>query len=188
MGVVLSFHGRLFLVARKDLVRNRQRLLDAAMQVFTESGSQASLEEVARCAGVGISTLYRHFPTRDDLVEAVLKEFLVGVQSRAEELEAIGDPRTAFRSALTGICDLDSAEIGAFADLADTSSRTEQFARGLVLDVIGPTVGRLADAGGLRDDVSADDIVTLIRMVESTPASPEQRQLALEVMLDGLIV
>jgi len=58
---------------RADAIRNRERVLEAAKAVFSQGGPEASLEAVARCAGVGIGTLYRHFSTRDDLYEAVYR-------------------------------------------------------------------------------------------------------------------
>ena len=69
---------------RADAVRNRARIVETASEVFAVRGADASLEEIARGAGVGIGTLYRHFPTRDDLVEAVFHD-------RIDELEALAD-------------------------------------------------------------------------------------------------
>src|SRR3954462_7436877 len=73
---------------RADARRNYDKLIAAGREAFTEKGSAASLEDVARRAGVGIGTLYRHFPTRQDLVEAVYLEEVEGVCRAADELQA----------------------------------------------------------------------------------------------------
>ena len=80
---------------RADAVRNRARIVETASQVFAARGADASLEEIARGAGVGIGTLYRHFPTRDDLVEAVFHDRIDELQALAEELLASDVPGEA---------------------------------------------------------------------------------------------
>jgi AcrR family transcriptional regulator len=80
---------------RADAQRNRVRILDAAQQVFATHGAQASTEEVARTAGVAIGTIFRHFPTKADLVRALMKQLLEQITSDATTLATQGDPRTA---------------------------------------------------------------------------------------------
>ena len=82
---------------RADAERNRQRLLDAAKAVFAEKGSMASLEEIARAAGVGIGTLYRHFPTRDALVEQVYRTESTQLAQAATHLVRTQPPVEALR-------------------------------------------------------------------------------------------
>lgn len=82
---------------RADGARNRQRLLDAAKASFAKSGAATSQEEVARAAGVGIGTLYRHFPTRDALVEAVYRDALDRLSADAERLTRDAPPIEALR-------------------------------------------------------------------------------------------
>lgn len=172
---------------RKDLIRNRELLIRAATSAFVAQGVQVSLDDIAGAAGVGPSTLYRHFPTRDDLVEAVLDQLVDGTLVKSRGADAIADPRASFRWVFAEICNLSGPEIAAFSRLAGTSERTEQYARTIVLSVIGPAAERLRHAGGLRKGVSGDDLVALVRMVESTPSTPAQRTMALEILLDGLI-
>src|SRR6266702_3437058 len=82
---------------RADAQRNNARLLTAAATVFTEHGADdASLEEIARRAGVGIGTLYRHFPTRQALLEAVYRDQVEALRARAEELREAESPGDAF--------------------------------------------------------------------------------------------
>ncbi|MGH8922872.1 MAG: TetR/AcrR family transcriptional regulator, partial [Actinomycetes bacterium] len=80
---------------RADARRNRDRLLAAAREAFAEQGGDAALDEIARCAGVGIGTLYRHFPTRQDLMEAAFLDQAQELQAKAVELAADPDPFSA---------------------------------------------------------------------------------------------
>jgi len=175
-------------VTRKDVLRNREILIDAAVAVLVGVGLDVSLDEIARSAGVSPSTLYRHFVTREDLVEAVLDRLVEGVRLRSQIATALPDARASFRRVFAEVCDLSGREVAAFAQLAATSERTERFAQAIVLDIVGPATARLREAQGLRSGVSDDDIVAFIRMVESSPSTQTQRQMALEVLLDGLVV
>src|SRR5882762_3119898 len=82
---------------RADAVRNRERVLEAAKTVFSAGGPDASLEAVARRAGVGIGTLYRHFPTREDLFEAVYRREVQQLTELAEQLQNTPAPVDALR-------------------------------------------------------------------------------------------
>lgn len=173
--------------ARKDQVRNRARIIDAAVAAFVERGPEASLDDIARIAGLGPATLYRHFPARDDLVEAALDQMAAAAAAKCAPLATIGSPRDAFRHTIRSLCDLEDSAIGAFARLAATSPRAERHARAIVAGIVGPVTQRLIDADGLRAGVGVDEVVTFIHMVEVVSASAGQRKLALEVILDGLV-
>src|SRR3984957_6470003 len=82
---------------RADAVRNRERVLEAAKAVFSAGGAEASLEAVARAAGVGIGTLYRHFPTREALCEAVYRREVQQLGDLAEQLKQEAEPVDALR-------------------------------------------------------------------------------------------
>src|ERR1700738_2121143 len=82
---------------RADAIRNRERVLEAAKVVFSAGGPEASLEAVARRAGVGIGTLYRHFPAREDLFEAVYRREVEQLSELAEQLRSAKDPVDALR-------------------------------------------------------------------------------------------
>ena len=82
---------------RADAVRNRERVLEAAKAVFSAGGAEASLEAVARAAGVGIGTLYRHFPTREALFEAVYRREVQQLADLAEQLKKEAPPIEALR-------------------------------------------------------------------------------------------
>jgi AcrR family transcriptional regulator len=103
--------------ARVDAERNRQRLLEAAKAVFAEKAASASLEEIARAADVGIGTLYRHFPTRDALIEAVYRHEAEQLALAATRLSAKHPPITALREWLLVFVDYLDAKYGLAAVL-----------------------------------------------------------------------
>ncbi|MFI6085470.1 TetR/AcrR family transcriptional regulator [Streptomyces sp. NPDC051217] len=170
---------------RKDQVRNRERVIEAAVAVFAQSGPGASLETVARAAGLGTTTLYRHFPSRDDLVEAVLDELVRPVRAAAERVERIGDPHEAFRQLFLQSCAMPDHDVTVFARLAVTSPRVERHADALVVGVVRRVTERLREAGGLRAGLTAEDVAMFVRMAERT-AGREQRATATEVLLAGI--
>jgi AcrR family transcriptional regulator len=172
---------------RKDQLRNRQRLVTAAREAFTELGPDVNLEEIARRAGVGPTTLYRHFATKDDLVEAVLDDLITSVRANAEQVSDIDDPRAAFRAAFTTSCDLSERDIATFAHLAAVSPRADAHAQALIATAVGPPTARLREAGGLRPGITIEDIARFIRMTVSTGDADSQGK-AIEVLLAGLIV
>jgi AcrR family transcriptional regulator len=169
---------------RKDVQRNRQRLVTAARDAFTEHGPDVSLDDIARRAGVGPTTLYRHFPERDDLVEAVLDELIAATRGGVDSDGEI-DPLEAFESMFTDSCDLSDAETETFLRLAATSSRAGAHAQRLIVDLVEPVTTRLRDAGGLHPGITAGDIAMFIRM---TVAADDHagRAKAVQVMLAGL--
>jgi AcrR family transcriptional regulator len=170
---------------RRDVLRNRQRVVAAARAAFVEDGPDVSLEEIARRAGVGATTLYRHFADRDDLVEAVLEDLIAAVRDNSDLAAAISDPLEAFRWVFTGSCDLSDGETETFLRLASTSQRTQAHAQRLITDLVAPVTARLREAGALRSGVTADDIAMLIRMT-SAADDHQSRAMAIQVLLAGL--
>src|SRR5436853_3481805 len=108
-------------IARKprvDAIRNRERVLEAAKAVFSAGGPEASLEAVAKRAGVGIGTLYRHFPTREDLFEAVYRREVEQLSELAEQLKNAKDPVDALRRWLDSTVEFVATKKGMSAALA----------------------------------------------------------------------
>src|SRR3954453_2940127 len=103
---------------RADAVRNRERVLEAAKSVFSAGGPEASLEAVARRAGVGIGTLYRHFPTRETLFEAVYRREVEQLVELAEELKSAAAPVDALRRWLRSNVEFVATKKGMLAALA----------------------------------------------------------------------
>ncbi|MFI6981161.1 TetR/AcrR family transcriptional regulator [Embleya sp. NPDC050154] len=149
---------------RADARRNYERLLAQARVVFAEQGIDASLEELARRAGVGIGTLYRHFPSRDALVEAVVRDRYDGLTARAR---ALGDTAAA-RDALATWLRLLIEGAGTFrgmsatlmATLADETS--ELYASCHAMRAAGADLlARAQAAGQVRADIDTDELFTL---------------------------
>jgi AcrR family transcriptional regulator len=165
--------------------RNRQRLVTAAREAFQEQGPAASLEEIARRARVGPTTLYRHFPDKDDLVVAVLDDLFAEADHAADSSEEASDALEAFQSVFTDTCDLTDAETETFLRLAAMSPRAKSHAQRLITDLVEPFTTRLREAGGLHPGITADDIAMFIRM---TVAADDHagRVKAVQVLLAGL--
>ncbi|MFG1870862.1 TetR/AcrR family transcriptional regulator [Micromonospora arborensis] len=170
---------------RADARRNYDALIAAARDAFAENGAAASLEDVARRAGVGIGTLYRNFPTRRHLFEAVYVEEVRALSRSAGDLAEL-PPWDALVAWLHRFV----AYVATKRALAEqllhdseifTSCRTEIYAAG------EPLMSRAQAAGVVRDDIGFDDVVRLISgLTMAQFPSPEQRDRVLGVALDGL--
>ncbi|MGW0503360.1 TetR/AcrR family transcriptional regulator [Micromonospora sp. NPDC003241] len=149
---------------RRDARRNREALLVAARQAFAEAGLEASLEQVARRAGVAIGTLYRHFPTRTDLVEAVFMEKVRAWEELGLRAAEVDDAWEGFRLYLETTCELQADDWG-FDDLARAHVVSSS-----VLDEAHRRMGQLAARileraqrqGAVRADVTAEDLAFVI--------------------------
>jgi len=174
---------------RADARRNYDKLIGAAREAFTEEGGSASLEEIARRAGVGIGTLYRNFPTRQDLLEAVYVEEVEAVCQTAEDL--MGEPPwealvawlhrfLAYIVTKQALAQELFNYLGRDADVF-RGCRTAFYAAGDRLLV------RAQEAGAVRTDVSIDDVVMLVAGISKMPStSPEQITRVLDIALEGL--
>jgi AcrR family transcriptional regulator len=175
---------------RADARRNRDRLLDVARTAFEEHGTDASLDEIARRAGVGIGTLYRHFPTRDALLETLIADDLERLIELADELVAEGgsDGVERWLSALVG-------HAVTFRGLADSmlGATRAHSALGEIcvrLHRAGASVVREAQRRGLVrrdiDPVDAVDLATAIAWLTEADPEEERRRALLRVAVDGL--
>ncbi len=178
---------------RVDAQRNRTRLIEVARSAFSASPHAAaapvSLEAIARAAGVGIGTLYRHFPTREALIEAVYRTELDGVLAQAAVLLREHEPVAALRAWMDAYAAFVTAKRGMAESLRSllaagtiTSSQTRQ----RVTDTIQTFLDAGVHAGSLRADVRADDVAaSLVGVFLATP-DPAQREQA-GPMLDLLV-
>ncbi|MFJ8492627.1 TetR/AcrR family transcriptional regulator [Streptomyces sp. NPDC094038] len=177
--------------ARADATRNRARLLDAARIAFA-SGTPVSLKQIARDTGVGIGTLYRHFPTREALIEAIYRQELDQLCAAAEALLDAQDPPQALRSWMDRFADYvttkretaDALRTVLASDVATASQAREHLCTAVqaILDAGTAT-------GTLRDDVHADDIVvTLVGMFTATSPTGGRDQLGrmLDLLMDAV--
>jgi AcrR family transcriptional regulator len=178
---------------RADARRNRARVLAAADAVFASQGTSASTEEVARVAGVGVGTVFRHFPTKEALLEAVLVERLTGLVERARALAGADDPGAAFFGFLTHVVVESSAKL-AYADaVAAAGVDVHQVAAPAgqaLLEALGVLLGRAQQAGAVRGDVEAPEVYALLvgvsRAAEQSGWDARVRDRSLAIVFDGL--
>ena len=177
---------------RADAARNRERVLEAAKAVFSTGGADASLEAVARRAGVGIGTLYRHFPTREALFEAVYRREVDQLGDLADELGKDADPVDALRRWLRSNVDFVATKKGMSAALAVAAQGSPEL-RSYSLDrltrAVGGLLGRAVAAGEIRDDISPQDLLrALVGMclMHDQPGWQSTVSRLLDVLVDGL--
>ncbi|HYZ54771.1 MAG TPA: TetR/AcrR family transcriptional regulator [Streptosporangiaceae bacterium] len=175
---------------RADARRSHARLLTAATAAFAEHGADAPLEDIARRAGVGIGTLYRHFPTRLDLQEAVFRNQVNAVCAQGEELASDPSAGDAFAGWLRVLATylvtkrgLAGALIAARGRDSEVISSCSQVIRGTASRLLE----RAQEAGAVRPDLTATDVMMLVHgVVAATERTPEQADRLLSLMLDGL--
>jgi AcrR family transcriptional regulator len=177
---------------RADAERNRVALLAAAREVFSEHGLEASLDEIARRAGVGNATLYRRFPTRQDLIAAVFADRKTTQVELAERALANPEPWPAFVDYVTALCELqaDNRGLGELLVAVDFDGDERLLhlrvtARQRAREVIR----RAQQAGGLRPDFNLDDLWRLLManagLIRQSP-DPSGWRRHLGLLLDGL--
>lgn len=176
--------------ARADARRNRERLIDAAATAFgSADGRPVSLESIARAAGVGIGTLYRHFPSRDLLVEAVYRAELAEVAAAAEQLLRLHPPRAALRRWMDRYASFVAAKRG-MADsllaMVESGAVKQSQTRASIVGAVDALLHAGADDGSLRADVQADDVVSSLLGIFLASGSPEQTSRMLDLLVAGV--
>ena len=177
---------------RKDAARNREKLLAAAVGLFAERGTEGSLEEVAKRAGVGIGTLYRHFPTRDALVEAAYRNEVAQLRAAADELLAELPPDAALEAWMRRFVDYGSAKRGmrdALQSIAGGGADLFAETRGQVTEAVAVLLRAGAEAGTLRSDVEPEDVLRAMGAIWLVADGDDWAEDALRVLrlvLDGL--
>jgi AcrR family transcriptional regulator len=175
---------------RADALRNYEKLVAAGREAFTEADRSASLEDVARRAGVGIGTLYRHFPTRTDLVQAIYVDEVEALSRSAAELAELEpwEALTSWLGRFVGYVATKQALAEELFAVAD-EERQAVFAgcRSMLYAAGEPLLGRAQDAGIVRPDVTIEEVIRLVGGIAKIPADdPEDVQRVLAVALDGL--
>ncbi|MFH0522400.1 TetR/AcrR family transcriptional regulator [Streptomyces sp. M41] len=178
---------------RADARRNHERLLTEARAAFAEHGTDASLEDVARRAGVGIGTLYRHFPNRDALLSAVFEEAVGELLTRSHELLRAPEPCAALVAWLREMVRHAGEYRGLARSLMSVSSdRTSALARcsDPIREAGGALLSRAQASGAVRPDVAVGDLLQLTHAIalatEGTPDDPELADRLLMLTLRGL--
>lgn len=179
---------------RADARRNYGRLLDEARIAFTEHGTDTSLEDIARRAGVGIGTLYRHFPNRTALMGAVFQSEVCTLLARSRELAEAPQPCLALIDWLRAIVDHASTYRGlAQALMAASADESSELSRGCGLpmrDAGSALLARAQRAGAVRADVDIADLMRLTNAIalaaEQSPDDPELADRLLALAFTGL--
>jgi AcrR family transcriptional regulator len=177
---------------RADALRNRERVLEAAKLVFNAGGADASLEAVAKRAGVGIGTLYRHFPTREALFEAVYRREVEHLVDLADQLKSEADPVEALRRWMRSNVEFVATKKGMSAALAiamHSASDLSAYTFDRLTRAVGGLLARAAQTGEIRDDITGEDLVrALVGMcyVNDKPGWQANVLRLVDVLIDGL--
>jgi len=176
-------------VMRADARRNYEKVLAAARDAFAEGGAETSLEGIARRAGVGIGTLYRHFPTRQALLEAVYVGEVEQVCRSAEELLEMS-PWEGFSAWMFRLVSYLATKQALAAELLDYVSRDSDLfstCRATLFAAGEPLLARAQEDGVVRSDTSLSEVVQLVGGIAKIQTTdPGQREHILEIALDGL--
>jgi AcrR family transcriptional regulator len=178
---------------RADALRNRIRVLEAAETVFDARGIAASTEEVARAAGVGIGTVFRHFPTKEALLEAVYVARLEKLAAEADALASAEEPGEGFFTFFARVVAhaatknaFSAALLEAGVDVRETTAETGRELR----RALAALLGRAQEAGVVRPDVGLAEVMTLLvgasQAAERLGADQDVRDRSLAVVFDGL--
>jgi len=178
---------------RRDAVRNRQRILSAASEVFTELGLEVSLDEVARHAGVGVGTVYRRFGTKEDLVAALFEDRVDAIASLAERAIQEPDPWTGLVGFMEQTAEMLADDLGLRQMLMFATYGRDHvaYARRRNAPLVEKLLGRAQAAGQVRDDLRPTDIPFIIFVLtEATvlarQARPDIWRRYLTLLIDGL--
>jgi AcrR family transcriptional regulator len=174
---------------RADARRNRQRILEAARAAFSERGAEVQMDEVARAAGVGVGTLYRHFPTKEALINDLAGYMVASCIEKANEALKVEDPWEGFEQFIRE-CAVDMARNAGLRDTF-TGHFTDHnpFDDEELLSRYAELIDRAQSAGALRPEITPRHMVALGCGLSATIAdSPDDWPLYSRIMLDGLRV
>lgn len=177
-------------IPRADAVRNRKLLLRAAVEAFTERGADVPLEDIARSAGVGIGTLYRHFPTRYALVEAVYRNEIDVLCARADQLLASRPPAQALGEWMQLFVQHVAAKRGMLSALKPLLSDAAFSAqtRGRVVESASKLLAAGTADGTIRSDVTGGDLLRAVGGIcmSTEPATADSSDVLVRLLFDGL--
>lgn len=177
---------------RADARRNRDELIRVAAEIFAERGAGASLEDIAKQAGVGIGTLYRHFPTREHLVEVVYRRELELLAEAAQQLAAEKAPDHALEDWMYRFVSYMATKRGMANSLKLLiGSNAALFTEGsaLLRSAFDYLLAKAIAAGTIRSDVETEDVLHALSSIYSIPDTPQWRERAnrlIGLLMDGL--
>lgn len=174
---------------RQDAQENRERILAAADHVFGTRGETGSTEEVARLAGVGIATVFRHFPTKEALVEAALVRHFTGLLDRARAAATAPDPTEALSALIHEMIERGASKLTLASMLGDDAPPVVVAVSTKLKSAVETALLRAQAAGRVRPDVGVEELYLLIRglaqTTASTPVPAAVLDRAVEVILAG---
>lgn len=176
---------------RTDAQQNRDRILEVAKKSFTQSGVNASLDEIAREAGVGPGTLYRHFPTRDALIEAVYRSEVAKLAAAEREFTESMPPIEALRAWMLLFVDYIAAKhiiAPALNSIVGGPSRLFETTRGQIQGAIDSLVTRAIESGDIRKDLVPFDLLRALIGVSNVATTPDWQQSAkrlVDILITG---
>jgi AcrR family transcriptional regulator len=176
---------------RSDAQKNRERILDMAKEAFTRSGANTSLDDIAKQAGVGPGTLYRHFPTRDELLEAVYRTEVERLAAAEREFAETLPPIEALRAWMLLFVDLIATKriiAPALNTLAGGPSKMFEASHGQIWDAIRTLVKRAIKSGDIRKDLDPIDLLRALIGVANVATSPDWQQSArrlVDILISG---
>jgi len=166
---------------RADAQRNRERILEIAKQAFTRSGADTSLDDIAKQAGVGPGTLYRHFPTREELLKAVYRNELENLATAGEKFAETMSPVEALRAWLLLFVDAVAAKqiiAPALNTLVGDHKKVFEASYAQVHEAIRRLVKRAVKSGDIRKDLDPSDLLRVLVGVANVASSPDWQQSA----------
>ena len=166
---------------RTDAQRNRERILEVAKEAFTRSGANASLDDIAKDAGVGAGTLYRHFPTRDTLIEAVYRTEVEKMAAAERKFSDSMPPVEALRAWMLLFVDYIAAKhliAPALNTLVGGASKLYEGSRGQMQGAINALVKRAIKSGDIRKDLDPTDLLRALIGVSNVMSGPDWQQSA----------
>lgn len=176
---------------RRDAELNRRRLMTAAREVFRDRGLAATLDDVARHAGLGVGTAYRHFSNKEELVDAVFEDMIDQVEASAREAAADPDPWHGLASSLEKVCELQAHDRGLREVMLGTGKAAQRHALvdRRIKPLVDPLVARAKEQGALRPDMEHLDlpmIQLMVAAVTDQTGEPDLWRRYLRLLLDGM--
>jgi AcrR family transcriptional regulator len=177
---------------RADAARNRARVLQVAYDTFAAEGLSVPIDEIARRAGVGAGTVYRHFPTKELLFQAIVADRVHRLCDHAAKLATAHDPGKAFFAFLATMIEegaRDQGLVEALAGIGFDIAEAEPDAERMFMDALGTLLERAQRAGAVRADVDVKDVKTLLVGCQAMQRYGGEQQLSqrvLAVVRDGL--
>src|SRR5580704_15037797 len=176
---------------RADAQRNRDRVLEVAKEAFTRLGADASLDDVAKQAGVGAGTLYRHFPTRDDLINAVYRSEVEKLAAAEQKFGETMPPMEALRAWMLLFVDYIATKkiiARALNNLVGGTSKVFEASYNQIWDAIRALVKRAIKSGDIRKDLDPIDLLRALIGVSHVASSPDWQQSArrlVDILITG---